>query len=116
MSEEPGRDNSEWILVVIILAMIAQFALLLLSPGCAPLPPPVPPPASIPGCPQPPVLAPERVCLGLFTEDGLPCVNCGPDAAGCFHKASGVYCVSGSCLDDLACKYERNDVLGRRRR
>lgn len=83
--------------------------------GCVPKPPPPTPPVppGIPYCSPAPELDPDRICRGLFTRSGAPCVSCG-GAAGCYDRQTGIYCVLGPCFDDGECEPERPDVLGAR--
>lgn len=103
---------------VLFFVALAGIALgVMLAAGCAPSPPkPTPPvPAGIPICDPAPELDPDRICRGLFTASGAPCVSCG-GAAGCYDKTTGVYCVLGPCLSDGECASEHADVFGKARR
>jgi hypothetical protein len=92
------------------------WACLGLLTACHPVPPPSPPvPVGPSVCGVKPLLAPEYICVGFFTESGAPCVSCRGGALGCYDVATGVYCVNPTCLDDRACSTERQDVLGARR-
>jgi hypothetical protein len=57
---------------------------------------------SIPVCVPARNVTPANVCTGLYTADGLACVNC-PGAAGCIDDIDSVYCITGGCLSDGRC-------------
>ena len=96
--------------MIFVAAFAMAFALL--AAGCTPKPIPTPlVPPGIPYCDPAPELDPDRICRGLFTSSGAVCVSCG-GAAGCYDRATGVYCVLGPCLSDGECAPERSDVLG----
>ncbi len=111
MSEDKP-DAGRTMLVIMILAFILNVICMLTAPGCAVDPPkPTPPVApGIPICDPNPELDPDRICRGLFTRSGAPCVSCG-GAAGCYERSTRVYCVLGPCLSDGECSSERADVL-----
>lgn len=54
-------------------------------------------------CTSQPAPTPQDVCDGLFTVNGLSCVNCGLAWQGCLDKQDNVYCIVGNCLD-TACQ------------
>ncbi len=105
---------SHWDSILLAVMAVMATALILLI-GCHPMPPTPPLPVGPPACTVRPVLSPERACAGMFTAEGIPCVSCGGGAAGCYDKASGLYCVAAACLDDSLCRSEPTNVLGSHR-
>jgi hypothetical protein len=93
-------------------ALVAGVAAYLFS--CVPPKPPVimpvaptEPHACFPD-PQPPA---ERICVGIFTEDGHACAAC-DNAGGCVSVSVEVYCAAGgSCGSDPACHTESGKPL-----
>lgn len=59
-------------------------------------------PAPMRACPAELAVSPSNVCGGLFTAEGLACVNC-PGASGCLDEVDVVYCVAGACTADSRC-------------
>lgn len=78
--------------VVLIFALVA-------CPKPLPPTPPIPPPDGATVCSAGAAKASaEDVCDGLFTSDGVPCVNC-PGAQGCYDEETATYCVAGGCVN-----------------
>jgi hypothetical protein len=96
------------LLVISLLGLVGAFFLA----GCPPRPRPEPLPFPFPldlsayePCPPTTLTpGPDAVCDGMFTPEGLACVNCS-GGGGCRYVAFGVYCSNGPCMSDPKCNW-----------
>lgn len=67
-------------------------------------------PAELPSCKTAAALKQEDICEGFFTVDNLSCARCS-NVKGCVDPNIVMYCATGPCADDPACRYVADPTM-----